>query len=344
MTVSSAPNQDPDAIATLIDNEIAKLADMMYQCLSRALVDDDLADKLRCPPQAVGDALDDLGKLSRGISPNYHDDWVALFYLTWYQPRQVNLVASICQTLAKERGSTFLSNLRVVDVGCGALATLIGIAATCARLRIDTQIVIHGIDPCRQMTCMGKNLVHRMSSLPLGHVTEKRPAVEIERFSSILSKSSICIYASLEDYIDYITSPRRNKIDSGCRLWLAAIHAFYDSNMEDMISNNLKDLRAEADLDIFTGMNEDLVKNIAGSPQTDRIGRIDPFFDGPSKKVWNWRKKISRMFDRCRDDEENKYFLYLMKKVLWTEENKLPYVQISDQKYEMKSKSTEARR
>ena len=47
----------------------------------------------------IGNALTELEKLSRGTGiPDYNDPWVALFYVTWYQPRQINIAYSMLKS------------------------------------------------------------------------------------------------------------------------------------------------------------------------------------------------------------------------------------------------------
>ena len=56
-----------------------------------------------------------------GEEPEYNE-WDALFYVTWYQPRQINLALAILQKLYEDArkwlGSDF--PLHIIDVGCGA--------------------------------------------------------------------------------------------------------------------------------------------------------------------------------------------------------------------------------
>ena len=67
----------------LLEGAILEVAKSEYARLSAGLAPHQVATR-------VGDALESLGGLRRGVAPAY-DEWDALFYLTWYQPRQINL-------------------------------------------------------------------------------------------------------------------------------------------------------------------------------------------------------------------------------------------------------------
>ncbi len=208
------------SVADLIDDAIAMLACKMYRGMSKGL-------SRRCNVRKVSEALDALGGLRDGKPPCYDDECVALFYLTWYQPRQINFVASICGA-DDDNAPKYPTRLLVIDVNCGAFATLIGTVAHYAMRGIDASIVVHGIDPSNTMKTMGKELVDTLCLLSCSEYDG-----ELAAFHRILSHSSICCYESLDDYL---TSPNRKDVrrydDHFVRL--TAIHAVYEQNAKEM--------------------------------------------------------------------------------------------------------------
>ena len=107
----------------VLDRAIKEVAEREYQRLSRGLSCGDVAGR-------VDKALDSLGKLQKREEPDYDCEWVALFYLTWYQPRQINLVYSYLDCRKVE----LPERLQVVDLGCG-----LGRAVRAGHLRRDAR-------------------------------------------------------------------------------------------------------------------------------------------------------------------------------------------------------------
>ena len=111
-------------------------------------------------------SLHSLDRLKQGNMPNY-DDWDALFYPTWYQPRQVNLVYSILNGIkinGKDRGIFGLGEkkIRFIDFGCGCLATNIAVAMCAADLAARDhkvpEIEIDNIDNSPEMILVGERI------------------------------------------------------------------------------------------------------------------------------------------------------------------------------------------
>ena len=108
----------------------------------------------------VTEALRSLRNLQQGVEPEYNE-WDALFYVTWYQPRQVNLALAILQEpyedARRQLGSDF--PLHIIDVGCGALAVQFAMAILAAEnQREGNDLTVNGIDPSEPMKRIGKVL------------------------------------------------------------------------------------------------------------------------------------------------------------------------------------------
>lgn len=104
----------------------------------------------------VESALKSLDLLRSGDGvPDYDDPWTAVFYLTWFQPRQVNLIYSHL----KRSNERLPQGLRVVDLGCGCSATMFALAVFAATSgQHEARISVHGLDPSRAMRQLGLQL------------------------------------------------------------------------------------------------------------------------------------------------------------------------------------------
>lgn len=135
-------------IGDMVDRAVAKVAEQEFRRLSRALSEEEAVDH-------VHRALAELRKLREGSVPAYDCEWVALFYLTWYQARQINLVYS----LLVQRNVGLPRRLHVVDLGCGAMAVQFALAIFAATSgQAGTRISLTGIDSSRQMIAIGVEL------------------------------------------------------------------------------------------------------------------------------------------------------------------------------------------
>ena len=109
-------------------------------------------------------ALNELKKLQpqqghTGESPNYDDRWVALFYLTWYQPGQVSLARRVIELGCQTRGKPALQSLHLKDFGSGALAVQFAVSWAAEEYfggggAIES-IKVDSYDICRPMVELG---------------------------------------------------------------------------------------------------------------------------------------------------------------------------------------------
>ncbi len=309
-------------IKELLDATIAAVATREYHRLQTHERDGDQCCRKMCK------ALEDLLALGKGTPPDYTDEWLALAYLTWYQPRQINLVASIClhRKLSPSSGK-FL----VVDVGCGAFATLIGMAIGLAMRGVDIpgEIVIHGVDPSETMKRMGKELLCEL----------KRRTFEIGsnlgKLARLLDRTSIEYnFTTLEDYL---TTPNLPSFSSYGTIWLTITHAAYDHREEeygagtlknhvDKLKEQIRKERVDADLQhttIVTGMDGAPVEHVAGggNGQTKDFTDCD-LFKGNCSKITSLRRDMADALFPCfddlaLDDKRRKYKKLLWKTVKW---------------------------
>ena len=143
-----------ELVARILDEAITTTAEQEFNHLRSAVNNDAQVAK------NVSEAVRSLRKLQFGEEPEYNE-WVALFYLTWYQPRQINLALYILQELYEDTrrrlGSDF--PLHIIDVGCGALAVQFAAAILAAEYqREGNDLTVNGIDPSEPMKRIGKAL------------------------------------------------------------------------------------------------------------------------------------------------------------------------------------------
>ena len=207
-------------VADALDIAIAKVAEAEYDRLSAGRPAEHVAQKV---DQAVASFL----RLARGISPAY-DEWDALFYLTWYQPRQVNLALALAWPFDQEP-----QPLHIIDVGCGSLAMQIAMAIAVARSGLpeqDIYIELHGIDPSDAMTRIGRLLLCAFSD-----VVRSDPVLSRSRLRMACDRTQehMGVWRNLAMYY---RSDRAHEggIYPSPNCWLTALHAVYASNYDQM--------------------------------------------------------------------------------------------------------------
>ena len=217
-SASRKPPLLPAGVAEAFDTAITGLADREWKRLSKGETPEGRLNRVRS-------ALESLKKLqSNDQMPAYEDEWVALFYLLWYQPRQVYLAYRVLTTLLSERGSQERP-LRVIDLGCGALATAFGMAMTIAArqngsLPVPTDVTICAIDPSVQMRRVGETLWEE-----LWEVLAEEPG---------LTSLEAAVAAMIDNHHFYASHAEMAAVDAGDECWLFAMHAVYESNREDL--------------------------------------------------------------------------------------------------------------
>ena len=153
-------------VASAIDSAIQTVGDAEYQRLSQGLSLYERKSKIQF-------ALNSLDLLRSGNQPDYSNEWVALFYVLWYQPKQINLAYGLINEMLNRRnGNAFTLNrngvLRIIDFGCGALATQFAVALFAAEA-IDTgpsfqEIMIDSFDINQPMIDIGRRVWEQFKS------------------------------------------------------------------------------------------------------------------------------------------------------------------------------------
>ncbi len=200
-------------VAKALDIAIAKVAEAEYSRLSEGVSPDECAAR-------VADALKSLYRLRYGTPPEYNE-WDSLFYLTWYQPRQINFALAIAHPFRESP-----EPLHVIDVGCGALATQIAMAIAVAESDTspsDIPVEVYGVDPSGPMRSIGHLLWRTLLAVA-------RQVPELSRLKHGMQRISGRTYSSLADYYKS-GHAHEGWIYPSLGCWFTAIHAVYASNI-----------------------------------------------------------------------------------------------------------------
>ena len=203
---------DQAAVAKALDSSITHIASRELVRLSTKADDGQIVAK------KIHEALRSLqglrGFQDKDRKPSYDDPWVALLYLTWYQPTQVNLAYTLGREVLNDKKPFLKGNLQVVDFGCGALAMLFGLALaateTHSKDHAHPHISIDPIDESHHMLRIGLNVWFRFVK-EIGDV-ENYPILQAMREVLRAVKTSV----------------RR---DTPTR-WLTALHVAYQENAD----------------------------------------------------------------------------------------------------------------
>ncbi len=172
----------------------------------------------------VTKALESMGGLQKGNEPKYNE-WDALFYLTWYQPRQINLAFAIVRRFLSGK------SLHVIDVGCGSFAVQIAVAIAVAKKHLrhtDINVTIQGIDRSKHMRRIGKMVWSTFKSI----VDKKLRLSNLSRTCDAMTESCGSYDSNDWYYRSGAAHTRRSSSHGEC--WLMAIHAVYESNKHDV--------------------------------------------------------------------------------------------------------------
>ena len=226
-------DSDRRAIQSAIDKAIAQVAEERWKRLAGDVCD---PCARTCAAQAIYTALGSLKELKQDGIPNYDDDWVALFYLTWYQPRQINLVYSVLSGIRTSKSSDGPEQLkpdifgfgtdtvRFIDLGCGCLATMFGATLAAADAFAQGQeipeIVFDCIDTSPGMIQIGNETWGRFRDF-MRHIDQGHP---------------VCRVIEKTKMIPHTGDSKPASLTRDDRCFVTAIHCAYSST-----SGKLKD-------------------------------------------------------------------------------------------------------
>lgn len=264
-------------VANALDKAIAEVAEDEYRRLSAGMSPEDIAAE-------VASALKSFAQLQSGTPPEY-SEWDALLYLTWYQPRQINLaLAAVAGYREAPRP------VHIIDVGCGALATTIAMAISAATANVsppNIDIEVCGIDPSGHMTSIGRRFLRKLSRI----VRTKPFRIACDRVAE-----NVGIYRTLDDYYESDRAKRGRRPRAS--YWLTVIHAVYATNV-DSLQEDLRRIRRKSipDYEVVTchivGM--EVARRICRDDATDLVLQREDFhFHGHLNKTTTWRQELAQ--------------------------------------------------
>ena len=276
---------DQQAVTEALSEAIVQVARNEFVRLSRGLEHD---QKSEC----VEDALRQLRDLGRGIMPNYDNRWVALFYLTWYQPRQINIAYRIVKRYLQESSLDRSNELFIIDFGCGALAMQFGVSlafADIAQLGKSTpKIKILSIDSSGDMIRIGRRAWRRF--------IDETDADDRLSYLSEVCDSITDATMTMRPGVNSIQLPHTwlNAPPRAYR-WISAIHTAYEENL-DQVRNLLKSLTDSFDpgAGFITSQNhpENVRRSKEISPFNAEPEAVRSGLTGTLPQITQWRSNL----------------------------------------------------
>lgn len=265
---------------------IVKVAQEEFERLSRGLTSSQKAHQ-------IGNALTELEKLSRGTGiPDYNNPWVALFYVTWYQPRQINIAYSMLKSYLDLNRMNDRDKLFVVDFGCGALAMQFGTALAFSDAAehgkpIPNEISILSLDSSKEMIDIGCKIW--------------------EEFKESIQTGDHPGWLIQLKYLAWTLPDNRNQMKPiaelldkrGWKFWVSAIHTVYRENqneVRDWLGFLSDSFRPDAGfITSFQGSRfyayESSPFEISNRYEGLRAD-INPVFKGYLPKITRWRNEV----------------------------------------------------
>ena len=218
------PHSGQTKIKNVLDQAITTVAEQEFNRLRNGLSDAQVAER-------VIEALESMGELQRGGKPEY-SEWDALFYVTWYQPRQINVALTILRHLNEitRNGNLRIKHpLHIIDVGCGALAAQFALAIALAEYQAENiDVSMQGIDPSDPMKQIGENLW-----LEFWSIIDGNPDLSYLSRTCDLMTDNYTFFDSSESYYRS-EDVRLSGVQSDSKCWLMAIHTVYESNKQSI--------------------------------------------------------------------------------------------------------------
>ena len=238
----------------------------------------------------VGKALEALRYLGRGKEPDYNDEWIALFYLTWYQGAHINLACEVVRKLfscSKDKEKP----INIIDFGCGTLAVKFALAIYMAETGKFPDIVLDSIDPSKSMRNIGKKMFKKF-----WHIVEEDHNLPHLAYACdrIFHQSNFgSSYKDIE--IDF---------DRASKDWLILMHAVYESNKYPIKSSleKISDTWKPEQAIITSHSNKlDLIKFIVDG--YGRESEVSWLECQELNKTTKWRKMLYNRLENCFNEK-----------------------------------------
>lgn len=265
------------SVARIIDLAIAEVGRVEFNRLSDDLDVVQVRDK-------ISYALNQLDRLNRNPKyvmgsggemlpipsmPDYvsgdqtNDEWLALLYMLWYQPRQVLLARDVFSSSLDRGSKSWLSRsdraIEIFDYGCGTLAGLFGLTIALSEHQTirPASITVFNHDISQAMLILGRKVWSQFKS----EASTKNTLGSVAR----ISKSTRVSFNNTQSIVP--THWRNlNVRQTGVPLrFVSAFHCVYKEN-KDEVSADLASLLRSANPDAFvlTGRNSNMSYRLLG--------------------------------------------------------------------------------
>lgn len=214
-------------VACVLDEAIATVAEEEFKRLCRAT-----RNGAHQVAENVSAALNALDKLQGGVEPKYNK-WVALFYLTWYQPRQINMALKILRQFYenfRRKHQSARGLFHVIDLGCGALAVQFAMALLATERRwAGADVTVIGIDPSEPMRNIGEELWLQFWLNLSNHPNLRKHSELLDLIRFCDSMASSC--ESFDSFSSYQCSRvGLSQATERSECWMMAVDVVYTSN------------------------------------------------------------------------------------------------------------------
>lgn len=240
-------------VIAVLDRVISEAGRRTFARLSNGLDDNQIAEK-------IDYGLSQNLLLSDQQMPDYNDEWVALFYFLWYQPKQITLACQLINRLL-ESGVYNKKIIYIIDYACGALATQFGLIFAMINILAQEETVgdiwIDCVDESESMIALGSlswEIFNQRIMPNCPNIIKK--AVRKIKYHQTFSGEATSLFEPKKDL------PNEHNI------WIFMLHGLYAENVSDIgnyVPNILADLRPKKPESIlFTSESykEDLVQEI----------------------------------------------------------------------------------
>ena len=294
-------DNDRQNIEIAIDDAIETVACNEFKRLVSGLRSHDMDDLIYLVG-SIQKSLRALKDLERGRLPDYND-WDSVFYLSWYQPGQINLANNLLNRIhgcAKAVDVFGLCNGKThfIDYGCGSLAMMFALSIHAAdfiaqdRTPYDVEIDCIDISP---------------AMMRLGQKTWNK-------FLDIMNKRHqdhpICVFLENVDFHSHLRVTTLTKQSSDTPSYLSAFHCAYEDNV-DHVNFDLSFLIREYNpMGVFLTTNwkkEEVLNRVSPINDYDCYKSMSlevtpPLFSGELIKTTKLRQKLSSRVQELLSD------------------------------------------
>ena len=245
--------------------------------------------------EQINGSLFELANLANRM-PNYNNDWLALFYALWYQPKQINVAYRAIDRVRAYRhldaGALIDGRrLRIVDFGCGSLAMLFGTALALADA-LERGEEIEAV----QVDCIDNEQMIWIGALILEQF--QQTVVKSEELEP-LTRALQLINWKVGD-IQQINQPIQS--EEKHEIWFSALHIVYSENIPDIVPVIRSGLDLGAAIGFFSSFSakKELVRRASLPFEQQNYVLNEPIcyggLNGWLRCTTSFRRQIARYF------------------------------------------------